>query len=266
MGQTNAGTDKPRGPLRVLLGVLLKPRSTMAYLSTARRRWWWVVALLMVAALTAQGAAYSKADLHFTYLRQLEFYESLSATERQMMYPEPPVEPQASTFSLSTGIGVGGRTVGMIVTWLIWAGLLYLASTFLGQNRATFGAFYGIVVWAWIPYVVRNIVQAITMTVTGSAIYNQGLSGLVIDKTPAPITVVWQPIASASTGDQVAAAFLARMDIYMVWNLVLLVLGVAALSHLSGKKALLGTLVIWLLFTLLSLVPALTGLNQGFRL
>ncbi|MCU0522806.1 MAG: YIP1 family protein [Anaerolineae bacterium] len=258
--------DDVRCSLRVLLGVLLKPRSTLSYLSTARRRWWWVVALLMVAALAAQGFSYSKAELRFSFQRQLEYYESLSVAERQMMFPEPPVEPQASTFTLSTAIGVGAKIVATIATWLVWAGLLYLASTFLGQNRAGFGAFYGIVAWTWIPYVIRNAIQAIAMTLTGSAIYNQGLSGLVIDRTPVPITPIWQPPISPSAGDQVLAAFLARFDVYVIWNLVLLVLGVAALSHLSGKKALLGTLVIWLLFTLLSLLPALTGLNQGFRL
>ena len=266
MGQSTAVTERPKNPLQVLLGVLLRPRATMTYLSTARRRWWWVVALLMVAALTVQGFAYSKAELRYSFQRQLEYYESLSVAERQMMFPEPPMEPQVSVFSLSTGIGVGAKVLGTIVTWLVWAGLLYLASTFLGQNRAGFGAFYGIVAWAWVPYVIRNAVQAIAMTVTGSAIYNQGLSGLVIDKTPPPITPIWQPPISPSMGDQVLAAFLARTDVYMIWNLVLLVLGVAALSHLSGRKALLGTLVIWILFTLLSLLPTLIGLNQGFRM
>jgi len=265
MGQTNADTQKPRNPLRVLLGVLLKPRSTFVYLSGARRRWWWVVALLMVVALMAHGVAYTKADLRLSYQRQLEYYQSLSEAERDMMYGAPPMEPQASTFSLSTAIGVGGRTLGTLVTWLIWAGLLYLASTFLGQNRASFGAFLGIVAWTWIPYVIRNFVQAVAMGVTGSAIYNQGLSGLVIDKTPTPITNVWQQPIQPGRGDQVLAAFLGRVDVYMIWNLVLIVLGVAALSHLSGKKALLGTLVIWLVFTLISLIPALTGLNQGIR-
>ncbi len=266
MGQTNAVNEKPWNPLRVLLGVLLKPRSTMTYLSGARRRWWWGVALLMLVALIAQGSAYTKADLRVNFQRQLEYYESLSPAERQMMYPEPPIEPQASAFSLSTAIGVGAKMLGTLVTWVVWAGLLYLASTFLGQNRAGFGAFYGIVAWSWIPFVIRNFVQAVAMSVTGSAIYNQGLSGLVLDKAPAAITTVWQPPVPTSTGTQVMAAFLSRIDLYMVWNLVLLVLGVAALSHLSGKKALLGTIVIWLVVTLLSLIPALTGLNQGFRM
>ena len=71
MGQTNADAQKPRNPLRVLLGVLLKPRSTFAYLGGARRRWWWVVALLMVAALVVMSL--TARPIRLSYQRQLEY-------------------------------------------------------------------------------------------------------------------------------------------------------------------------------------------------
>jgi hypothetical protein len=260
MDQNAAVTDRRRGPLSVLVGVLLRPRDTMTYLGGARRRWWWVAAILMVVALTLNGYAYGAANAEYNQKLQAAFLEDLPSEQRGAR-PDEYVMVSAPQFG--TVVRVGGQVVGTLVSWLVWAGLLYLASTFLGQNGSNFGGFFAMVAWAWMPYVIRNVVQAIYTQITRRPIYNQGLSGFVIDKTPVGPTVGFRSFVPPARGDQVLAALLTRLDIYMIWNLVLLVLGVAALAHLSRRKAIAGTLAIWAVFTLLSLLPALIGLNQG---
>ncbi len=89
---------------------------------------------------------------------------------------------------------------------------------------------------------------------TGSTICNRGSRDWWSTRPPTPITGKASgsnPFQRERSG---SGGLLGRVDVYMIWNLVLIVLGVAALS-LSGKKALLGTLVIWLVFTLISLIP-----------
>jgi hypothetical protein len=274
MGDSNVVKDKPRGPFQALLGMLLKPRSTLADLSTARRRWWWLPALLMVVALTLHGVAFASASAADQQRAMEAVFESAPGDMRGASAP-----PQMSSgVSIVTVIRVGGQVLGTLVTWLIWAGLLYLASTFLGQNGAHFGGFFAMVAWTWLPYSVRNLVQAAYTALSGQAIYNQGLSGLVIDKTPAapvvsavsavsavrgPLMAPGGALTAPSRGDQVLAALLTRVDIYLIWNLVLITLGVAAFARLKTKKAALGTLVIWAVFTIISLLPTIVGFGQG---
>jgi len=47
--------------------------------------------------------------------------------------------------------------------------------------------------------------------------------------------------------------------VFLIWNLILLVIGVTVVTRLSRRKAVLLTLGVWLLLTALGLVPALVG-------
>ncbi len=267
MAQTTAVAEERRGPLHVLVGVLLRPQATMAYLGRARRRWWSVAALLMVAALTVRGFAYASANVGYLFGQQTSVQSSTVVKGGVVVQGPVPASPAPSAPSmLTTGLAVAGRVVGTLIAWLAWAGLLYLATTFLGQNGAHFGGFFAMVAWSWMPFVVRNVIQAVYTAVTHDPIYNQGLSGLVLDHAPLPPAVGFRSYVPPARGAQVLSALLARVDVYTVWNLALLVLGVTALARLSRAKATIGTLVIWVLFALLGLLPALIGLNQGLSL
>jgi hypothetical protein len=125
------------------------------------------------------------------------------------------------------------------------------------------------VAWTWLPYTVRNYVQAAYMMVTQKALYNQGLSGLVIDRTPSAPALgrlgFSQALGAlpAARGDQTLAALLARIDIYLVWYLVLVVLGASAFARLSARKASVVVMVIWVVLTFVGLLPVMVGLSQG---
>ncbi|MGC9523458.1 MAG: YIP1 family protein [Anaerolineae bacterium] len=253
-----------RGPFGMLIGMIVKPRATMAALREARRRWWIVPAILMVGALIFSGFAYSRANAEFLYQQQVEMFEQMPPEQRGPM-AEPPAK--ATPPLLTTGLRIAGQVVGVIVTWVVWAGLLALASTFFGQNGARFGGFFAMVVWAWLPHAVRHLVQGVYQFVTQTPIYNQGLSGLVLDNTPMAFSPFSGPrYVPPTRSDQVWAAFLGRIDVYRVWSLLLLVTGVIIFARASKKRAWLLTLGIWLIATLLSLLPTIIGLTSGLRL
>ena len=133
------------------------------------------------------------------------------------------------------------------------------------------------IVWARMPLAIRSAVQAVYMVVSGTCIYNQGLSGLVYDRTPSltgatmgvgMVSAVAGAFRSAGpTRTQlVLATLLGRIDIYMVWSLLLTVAGVWTFAHLSRRKALLVTLGIWVVATAVGLLPAILGVGQGMRI
>jgi hypothetical protein len=259
----SAETTEKRGFLRLLLGTLIRPAATMRALSRQQRRWWGVIALLMLVALGAHAFAYANANAEHLYQSQLEFYENMTEEERGP-YMQPP--ERRSTPLVTIAVRLLGSVVGTVVTWLIWAGALYLLGVFFGQNGAKFGGLFAMTLWAWVPYVVRNIVQAVYMFVTNHAIYNQGLSGLAYDQAPPTMFSSFQPYVAPSTGDLLLARVLGRVDIYTVWNVVLLIAGVHAFSQLGRRKSIWLTVGLWLLFTALTLLPALIGVGGGMRM
>jgi len=252
-------------PLRALGGSLFRPRRAMAALSEAPRRRWWIPLLLTLAALAMQGTAYARADHELMYRHQLAWFESMSEMEKG-----PGAEPPTKTdpHPLNVWLPIGGRAVGTLITWLIWAGLITLATTFLGHNGARFRATFAMVAWSKLPLAVRHLVQFIAMSATGSAIYNQGLSGLALDSTPRVPDFSFGPrsYAPPARGSAVLAALLGQIDVYVIWSLVLTAAGIWAFAHMPKRRAWLVTLGIWIVTVAVTLIPPLLGMGQGVNL
>lgn len=268
----NGATSRTMGPFAALLGILFRPGRTFAALRDAKRRWWIIPALIALLALAFYGYTSARASADAAYEQQLQAMEMMAGDPRM---GEVVIEPPTRTgpHPLTIGLTISAQILGAVVTWLVWAGLLTLASTFFGQNGAKFGGFFAMVVWARLPFAIRNLIQAIYMTITGTIIYNQGLSGLILDNTPTTTSAGYGfgIISSMRTlqptrGQQVLAALLGRVDAYLVWSLILTVAGVWAFARLPRRKAIVVTLVIWALATLVSLLPTIVGLTQGVSL
>ena len=147
-----------------------------------------------------------------------------------------------------------GSVFGRVVGWLAWAGALYLAGLALG-GRSSFGQMFRTVVWTWLPYVLRGLLQTVYILASGQLIAHPGLSGLVQEDRPLGEMIVTPP----SPGQTILASFLSQIDLFLVWNLILLLIGVMVVTRLPRRKATLLTLGVWVLLTALSLIPALVG-------
>ncbi len=259
MSEANATSPERRGLFRLLWGIIVKPRATLEYLSERGGRAWWLPALLAVllailptvvaAPITAQQSreAVAAAQEQWGEQRGME----MSAEEQAQM-------EQAMAITSSPLLTVVFPAVGGVVVmaggWLVWAGALYLTGLALG-GRSTFGQMFRMVMWAWLPYALRGLFQTVYILASGQIIANPGLSGLVQETRPISEIVAAPP----SMGQTVLVAFLSRIDLFLVWNFILLVIGVTVTTRLSRRKATLVTLGVWLLLTALSLLPALVG-------
>jgi len=146
---------------------------------------------------------------------------------------------------------LAGTLIATPMTWLIWGGMLYLVSVFLGRS-SHFSQMFHLVVWAWVPYAIRGLVQTIVLLVTKQPVVNAGLSSLVLEPSS---TVMVMP----SVTQLALASVLSRVDVYLVWNLALLTLGLMVFTNLPRRKALTATLIVWAIFALLGALPALVG-------
>jgi hypothetical protein len=107
---------------------------------------------------------------------------------------------------------------------------LHFGSTLVGGRGSMQGAL-NIVSWASLPFAVRDLLRIIFMLIARHAITSPGLSGF-----------------SSSTG--FVAQLLTRADIFLLWNVILLVIGFAIADGLSRGKAVSGVLVVIVLVLL----------------
>jgi hypothetical protein len=250
---TKQDTAKPvkKSVFVLLVGVLFRPKVTFGYLKDNHKKAWWLPALLILVLTAAPLWAAARPSSPATVMSPDKMETITSFGPR--MAEEMPLESSTSVVA-SSGLNflkLGGAILGTIAAWLLWGGALYLASVFLGRS-SSFGQMFRLEVWTWLPYGIRGLVQTIYILMTGAPIVNAGLSGFVINQAAA------SPIAPGP-GQLALASILGGVDVYLIWHLILISVGLMAFTGLKYRKALTAVLAIWLVFALLGIVPAIFG-------
>jgi len=244
------------GALRSLWGMILRPRATLEHLKEHDRRGWWLPAVLAVLLVVLPVVVAAPITAQQTREAILAAQEQMGEQGEARLSDEEKAQMTSYATSplITTVFPAAAGVVGLIVGWLVWAGALYLAGMALG-GRSAFGAMFRMVVWAWLPYVLRGLIQTVYILTSGQVIAHPGLSGLVQQDRPIGEMIAAPP----GLGQLLLVSFLSRIDLFMVWNLILLIVGVRVMTQLSRRKTALVTLAVWLLLTALSLVPALVS-------
>lgn len=237
MPQT-ASVSSPRklSVLSLFLGMIIRPRSTLAYLrESGGLSWLWPAGLALVVLILASVA--------LAPIAREAAIQSLEAMREQMGEAQ---YQQAVTFAANpvfvTVFPAITTAITLMIGWLLRGGVLYLFSLLLG-GQSKFGALFRMAVWTTLPDIVRQIVTTIGTLVAGRTL-QAGLGFLV----EAPEGVTIPPMGAA-----LWRAFLSGIDIYWLWGMILTVIGVAVTAQFSWRKGLLVTLGYWLLVTALTL-------------
>jgi hypothetical protein len=254
MSEEKVPASEQWGILRLLWGIIARPRATLEHLREHGPHTWWVPALLAVLLvvlpiLVAAPIAVEQAREAILATReQLEERQGMELSAEQQAQMESMATSPLIIVVFPATLGVMGRVVG----WLAWAGALYLTGVALG-GRSTFGQMFRMVVWTWLPYALRGLLQTVYTLTSGQLIANPGLSGLVQDNRPVAEVIAAPP----SLNQMLLVTLLSKVDLFLVWNLILLVIGVRAVTRLPWRKAILATLGVWILLTALGLIPTL---------
>lgn len=132
--------------------------------------------------------------------------------------------------------------LGLWVGWLLLAALLHFGSTLVGGRGSMQGAL-NIVAWASLPFAVRDLLRIVFMVAVGHAIVSPGLSGF-----------------TATAG--FVSKLLTRLDVFLIWHIVLLVIGFKIADSLPRNKAIVAVVVVMLLVLLAQ--SGLGALSSGF--
>jgi len=217
--------DFPRVP-----AILLRPRHAFQEMTSEARAAWLtpMLTLTITAVLVVVVAGYLKAHAalmgevslpqdwqYWTPEMQKNFMQAQQATQGPVfMYVMPLI----------------GSLAGLWVGWLLLAALLHFGSTLLG-GRGSMQSALSIVAWASLPFALRDVLRIVFMLSAGHAITSPGLSGF------------------ASTAGFVSQ-LLTRVDVFLIWNVLLLVIGFGIADSLPRTKAVTGVLVVMVLLLL----------------
>ena len=216
--------------------MLFHPRRCFRRIASFTNPVWLTPLLILSCAMLINvvlvGRIKSQAALmgDITYPPDFQYY----SPEQQAQYMQAIQSTQGPVFvyvlpSITSLLGVW-------FGWLILGGLLHLVTTLLGGRGSTTMSL-NIVSWSSLPLVVREVIQIIYLLITHKLISDPGLSGF------------------SPFGDSGLPLFLSHVlkliDIYLIWQIALLILGVHISTGLNPVKSSMGVLITVLIILLL---------------
>ena len=225
-----------------LQAILFRPRRAFQELASEARASWLtpILLLTLTAILAVLVAGYLQTRAAMAGEVQLPRDWQYWSPEMQNNYMQAQQATQGPVFMYV--MPMIGALTGLWLGWLLLGALLHFGSTLLGGRGSMQGAL-NIVAWGSLPFAVRDILRIVFMLAAGHTIASPGLSGFVT--TPGFLSQL-----------------LTRIDIFVVWQIVLLVLGFSIADSLPRGKAAAGVIVILLLALLAQ--AGLSTLTSGF--
>ena len=258
---SDAVVTMPRRHFFALLwGMLISPRKTFGAIGDGNGRSWIIMALLGMVLVTLPLIAAGP-------IQRQQIRDTLA--EQDFSFPQGADTPEGfdpAAFAASpittTIVPAAFVAIGLVFGWVIWSGAFHLISSMSG-GRNNYLQMLKVVIWGWVPYGIRNLVQTIYILATNTLIEHQGLSGFV-DTGPPPEN----PFAATppSPGILALQAFLQQIDIYLYWNFALITIGIIVIAKLPRRKAIGIILVVWAVFTLIRVggAAAMGGIAGAF--
>lgn len=253
MEQTQSSSER-RSSLALLPGIIDRPRQTFAML-LATPRWRWVLplvlcilALALVSAATAEFASEQARLQQAQVMSQMQTQlENLPEAERQQT--QRMIDRTTSPIFVG-GIGFITRSLGLPIGWLIGAAILYFGLA-IGGTELKFSALFSVISWTWLPFALRDVLQAIWTWATGQSLLNPGLSYFF------------------ASGDLLADArnpvyaLTSLLDLFFLWHIVLIFFLIKAAKQRGGAAGL--TVVYTLLYLVLRILPILLSSRLAFN-
>ncbi len=233
--------EEPSTP-NPLWGILVHPVHTLTYLRDLPQRTWLAPAMLAVLLVLAQSLVTvpvanraASAQLR-EQLAQMQVEEG--AQIEGPMDRRPNLVPRVATM-------LAGELIILWVRWLVRSGAIHLISLGLG-GRNRFHQVFSMVVWTWVPLLIRSLLRTLNIALSGTLPAHQGLA--------AYLAALGQSLPTGASHTLLSST---QLDIFVLWNLMLLALGVLIITGLPKGKALFVTVGYWALATALSLAPIL---------
>ncbi|HXV98612.1 MAG TPA: YIP1 family protein [Anaerolineae bacterium] len=234
--------DKSRPLWQLFFGIIDRPVAT--FRAIVAQPGWLIWAAPLLVLILSLAVLLIVQTPHTLVLAQEQMENQLATMpEDQAEAARAGMEMTMSLpFMLATGIGFG--TLALVLATLAQATFLYFTALVSG-GETTFGAMFKMSVWSRLPMALGALAQAGFIAVAGRMIQYPGLSffvasGNLMQNAGNPLFVL-----------------LSGIDLFWLWHLLLVVLGVSVTARFGRGKSLLLTLLYAVLFTGVTVLPTL---------
>ncbi len=266
IAQESGLLPEPVPALRFVFDVVIHPARAFKALAERGSRGWLLIAIFVLiftlapvwaAAPIMQQKMVEAVQTSMEQFQAGPTSEPGSPGEPQPRVTPPPEVTRVVANPLFTVVipSVTG-TVVLVLAWLVWAGVLHLLAVFFG-GRSAFKTMFAGVVSASLPDGFRGLVQTLYILTSHKLIENPGLSGLVPLQSEKMLNSM--EAAQIPLSRIILHNLLGKIDIFLFWRLFLLGLAVWATAQLSKRRAYILVVGVWILFVLLSLIPAIVS-------
>jgi len=233
--------EKPSNPFSRIVGVLFSPGQTFA--DIARKPDWLVPALVIIVVFFVAA---------IVTVPRLDFEGMM----RQAMEAKGATGPQAEQgmrFALAMARGIQYTIPFLMIGFLAVAALIYWLGVRLVGGEATYQQVFSVVLYGFMPVVVRQLVK-IPIVLSKHNI-NPRDAETIVRSGPAFLVgykehpMLW--------------ALLTRLDLFALWSVILIVIGLAVASRISKAKSAGVVIVVWSVMTLITLGFAAIGAARG---
>jgi hypothetical protein len=230
-----------------ILPFLIKPASTFPRILIKRAVWLTPLLLLSVLVI-AEGIILSTRQPTVSEAIPVEAMPSGLESKSVEVMPqgEIPMEGEPAGGSplamLKEYIPVGIKLAGIWVSWFVLTSFIYVGMVASGGHNS-FAEWLNLVSWSALPYGVQSIARIVAWLISpGLAVAPGGISSLLG--------------SAQGSGGKILTLMLAQVTIFLVWQIVLLVVGTRQLVPVQKNKATWIMLAIVVIFLALSTLPA----------
>lgn len=215
-----------KNPFERMIGVLFSPSS--AFEDINRKPDWLVpmILILLVALATT-----------YVFLSQVDMLELVKAQIEKSGRPLPPDEALQGSLKFSTIISYGAVLAGVPISYLVLGGILLVVFGFLLGAETTFKKVYCANVYASVPSLVKGLIAIPILFVKQPTEF-----GNPADIVQSNLGVLFDPTQKA------LHALGKSIDVFTIWYLLVLAIGLVKVSKgLTFQKALTTLVVLWAL-------------------
>ncbi|MBZ5535849.1 MAG: YIP1 family protein [Acidobacteriia bacterium] len=235
-GSTSPVSAEPtKSPLERIIGVFFSPKATFEDIN---RKPDWIVplVLLLVLGVVAVYVYFLKVDVGGLMLDQIQ----------RAGQPEPPEDRLNSIVKVTKIFYYAGAIVLTPVIALISSGILFAVTNFIFGAETTFKKVFSVRLYADMVFALRTLLAIPVLFVRQPTELGD------------PSDVVLSNLAWLFPSEnKIAHAFGKTLDLFWVWYIIVLGIGLVAVSKkLAFKKALIGPIILWGIFTLFVVVSA----------
>ena len=226
-----------------IVGVLFSPGKTFAEI--ARKPDWVVPALvIIVVVFITTLVTVPRVDFEGTYR---EAFEAKGVSGQQA--------EQAIRFAVAFAKGTQYVGPFLLLGVLAVVALIYFLGVRMLGGTGTYQQIFSVVLYGYIPHVIRSLIK-IPIMFTKHGLKLQEIDA-VVRSSPAFLV--------SFKSNAVLFTLLSRLELFAIWSLILMVIGLAAVSRLSKAKTAVIVIVAWVLMTLLVVGGAAMGQLKGNR-